>query len=139
MSSGDATAALVRLSREVTMIEKKKPAGLRFVQGGDSAPLVWTVHVDSPAEYTVAGARRPCPYAGRTFAVTMKFPANYPFKAPEVRARARSRAAPLAAASRARAPPPPPPRRSAPLAALLRPRPAVPPECGAGDGRHVRR
>jgi hypothetical protein len=138
MSSGDATAALVRLSREVTMIEKKKPAGLRFVQGGDSAPLVWTVHVDSPAEYTVAGARRPCPYAGRTFAVTMKFPANYPFKAPEVRAGARSRAAPLAAASRARH------RRRRrvvlpPLAALLRPRPAVPPECGAGDGRHVRR
>ena len=116
MSSGDATAALVRLSREVTMIEKKKPAGLRFVQGGDAAPLVWTVHVDSPAEYTVAGARRPCPYAGRTFAVTMKFPVNYPFKAPEVRACACG-----SVVSRARGRPlhlsfcPPPPVPSSPL------------------------
>ena len=36
-------------------------------------------------EYTVNGERRRCPYAGRAFAVTIKFPPTYPFKCPEVR------------------------------------------------------
>ena len=31
-------------------------------------------------EYVVRGERRKCPYAGRTFPVTLRFPNNYPFK-----------------------------------------------------------
>ena len=30
-----------------------------------TAQLEWTMLIDAPDEYTVAGARRPCPYAGR--------------------------------------------------------------------------
>lgn len=36
------------------------------------------------ATYTVNGEVRPCPYAGRAFPVTIKFPPTYPFKCPEV-------------------------------------------------------
>lgn len=35
--------------------------------------------------YTVNGETRPCPYAGRAFAVSLKFPTNYPFKHPDMR------------------------------------------------------
>jgi ubiquitin-protein ligase len=35
--------------------------------------------------YSVASSVRPCPYAGREFCVTIKYPKEYPFKAPEMR------------------------------------------------------
>ena len=38
------------------------------------------MHVNGPEEYTVRGSKRKCPYAGRSFAVTLRFPSNYPFK-----------------------------------------------------------
>ena len=126
--SSDASAALLRLSRESAMLAKKATPGVRFDPGGADAPLVWTMHVDTPEQYTIAGVKRPCPYAGRCFAVTIKYPVNYPFKAPEVRARKRARArarpnrarAALRGTESARRPA----RASHAAAALLPPRPA---------------
>ncbi|RYG51510.1 hypothetical protein EON67_03235 [archaeon] len=39
------------------------------------------------AEYCIAGAKRPCPYAGAVFLVTINYPEKYPFEAPTVRVR----------------------------------------------------
>ena len=65
-------------------MQKKPVAGVRFEPSGDANPLEWTMHVDAPREYVVNGATRPCPYAAACFPVRMVFPANYPFKHPEM-------------------------------------------------------
>jgi hypothetical protein len=73
-----------RLAKETKLIASKPVSGVRFEPGGEAAPLVWTMHVDGPEEYTVQGDRRKCPYAGHSFPVTIKFPPTYPFKNPDV-------------------------------------------------------
>ena len=84
--AGDsASGAILRLSKEQALVLKKPVPGVEFVPGGESAPLEWTMRVEAPAEYTVAGVARPCPYAGAVFPVSMRFPANYPFKYPDMR------------------------------------------------------
>lgn len=66
------------------MLEKKPVAGAKFIPGSASNPLEWTMMLDAPDTYTVGGAKRACPYAGHVFTVSIKFPNNYPFKAPDV-------------------------------------------------------
>jgi hypothetical protein len=72
------------LLQEVAMLEKKPVAGAKFIPGSASNPLEWTMMLDAPDTYTVGGAKRACPYAGHVFTVSIKFPNNYPFKAPDV-------------------------------------------------------
>jgi ubiquitin-protein ligase len=66
------------------MVEKKPVAGVKFVPGKEDNPLEWKFLIDGPANYTVNGASRKCPYGGRVFEVTVKFPNNYPFKHPDM-------------------------------------------------------
>lgn len=70
--------------QEAGIIEKKPLAGVKFTPGSAENPLVWTMMVEGPAEYNVNGGKRKCPYGGRMFEVTLKFPNNYPFKHPDM-------------------------------------------------------
>lgn len=71
--------------QEVGLLERKPIPGVRPVPGTDSNPLEWKLYLTGPAEYNVGGARRKCPYGGRVFEATVKYPASYPFTHPEVR------------------------------------------------------
>lgn len=66
------------------MIAKKPMDGVKYEPGGETNPLEWKIHVTAPATYTVKGASRPSPFAGRVFTVTVRFPNNYPFKNPDL-------------------------------------------------------
>ena len=63
-------------------------------------PLNFLLHVEGPAEMVAPGETKavPSPYAGKIFEVLVKCPADYPHKAPTVRALRTCAPAPLAAA-----------------------------------------
>lgn len=81
---GDSSGAIKRLAKEQALVEKKPVAGVTFAPGGESTPLEWTMSIVAPDMYVVNGEERKSPYGGRVFPVKIKFPSNYPYKAPTV-------------------------------------------------------
>lgn len=58
--------------------------GVRPVPGSAENPLEWKLYITGPEFYNVNGERRKCPYGGRVFEATVKYPASYPFTHPDV-------------------------------------------------------
>jgi hypothetical protein len=79
------------------------------VTPADGDLLTWSVAVTAPETYSPAGGDpRPSPYAGRALKLTLKFPATYPFKPPEVSFEPSKMWHPQVRRARPRARPPPP-------------------------------
>jgi ubiquitin-protein ligase len=79
-------SAVKRLPKELKMLSKKPVPGVRFEIPDEGNWLTWTVHITAPEKYLVGSDERPCPYGGKEFPFTFKFPAQYPFKPPEITA-----------------------------------------------------
>lgn len=58
--------------------------GVRPVPGSAENPLEWKLFITGPEFYNVGGERRKCPYGGRVFEATVKYPSSYPFTHPDV-------------------------------------------------------
>jgi hypothetical protein len=55
----------LRRGRSCAAAPRRRSSRLAARANRPTAQLEWTMLIDAPDEYTVAGARRPCPYAGR--------------------------------------------------------------------------